>query len=83
MPLDNFDEWRSYSYNAAAAKLKHLDFAICNDEESLRKLSNRKGFGKKFMRQIREFLYTGQCQLIVEFEKDPMRTNVRNMIKIW
>lgn len=83
MPLDKFDEWRSYSYNAASARLKYLDFPVLNDEESLRNLSNRKGFGKKFMRQIREYLMTGKCQLVSEFEHDPMRVNVRNMIRIW
>ena len=83
MPLDKFDEWRSYSYNAASARLKYLDFPVLNDEESLKLLSNRKGFGKKFMRQIKEFLNTGKCRLISEFEHDAMRVNVRNMIKIW
>ena len=83
MPLDKFDEWRSYSYNAASARLKYLDFPVLYDDESLKQLSNRKGFGKKFMRQIREFLETGKCQLISEFEHDPMRVNVRNMIRIW
>ena len=83
MPLDNFDEWRSYSYNAASAKLKYLDFPVTNDEESLRRLQSMRGFGQKFMRQIREFLTTGKCQLITEFEHDPTRVYVRNMIKIW
>ena len=83
MPLDKLDEWRSFSYNAASAKLKYLDFPILNDEMSLRKLSSVKGFGNKFMRQIREYLNTGHCQLVSEFEHDEMRMNVRNMIKIW
>lgn len=83
MPLDNFDEWRSYSYNAASMKLKYLDFPVSNDEETLRKLSSRKGFGQKFMRHVREFLKTGKVQLVTEFENDPMRLHVRNMIKIW
>ena len=68
MPLDTYDEWRSYSYNAAAARLRHLDFEVCND--SITELSKRKGFGKKFMRQIAEILNTGRCQLISEFEQD-------------
>jgi DNA polymerase/3'-5' exonuclease PolX len=83
MPLDALDEWRSYSYNIGAARLKYLDFPVYNDEEVLRKLSNRKGFGQKFMRNIREFLNTGKCQLISEFEHDERRTSVRNMMRIW
>ncbi len=83
MPLDTYDEWRSFSYNAGAARLRHLDFEVCNNVESLRMLSETKGFGKKFMRQVVEMLNTGHCQLITEFEHDPMRLNVRNMIKIW
>ena len=83
MPLDTFDEWRSYSYNAASARLKYLDFPVCNNEESLRKLASRRGFGQKFMRHVREILKTGKCQLITEFENDSTRVHVRNMIKIW
>jgi hypothetical protein len=83
MPVQEYDEWRSYSYNAASARLKYLDFPMINDEESLKRLSKRKGFGQKFMRQIKEYLTTGKCQLVFEFEHDPMRVNVRNMIKIW
>ena len=83
MPLDKHDEWRSYTYNAASAKLKYLDFQVVNNEESLKRLGNRKGFGKTFMRNIREYLNTGKCQLVSEFEHDPMRVNVRNMIRIW
>lgn len=83
MPLDKHDEWRSYTYNAASAKLKYLDFQVLNNEESLKRLGNRKGFGKTFMRNIREYLKTGKCQLVSEFEHDPMRVNVRNMIRIW
>jgi hypothetical protein len=83
MPLDKHDEWRSYTYNAASAKLKYLDFQVLNNEESLKRLGNRKGFGKTFMRNIREYLKTGKCQLVSEFEHDPMRVNVRNMVRIW
>jgi len=83
MPLDNYDEWRSYSYNMAAARLRYLNFQVCNNEESLMRLSQVKGFGKKFMKHIREYLITGGCELIRNFERDPSRVNVRNMIKIW
>ncbi len=83
MPLGNDDEWRSFTYNAAAARLRHLDFEVSKDELSLQRLGKKKGFGKKFMKQIREFLYTGRCELIAQFEHDPMRLHVRNMIRIW
>lgn len=52
-PLDQLDDWRSYSYNIVAGRLRYLDFEVTTDPEILKKLKTIKGFGNKVMKQVR------------------------------
>jgi len=82
-PLSMDDTWRSYSYNIVSKRLQYLDFEVTNDTDCLKKLASIKGFGSKVIKQCKEFLTSGKCQLIREFEHDDRRIAVRNMTKIW
>jgi len=80
-PLDQFDEWRSYSYFIVSRRLRQLDFEVDSDPIALQRLSQVNGFGSKIMKQCKEYLVSGTCQLIHQFENDPMRKGVRNIIR--
>lgn len=82
-PIDPMDEWRSYSYRLVSGRVKYLDFHVTNDSESLHRLSLIRGFGKKVMKQITEYLQTGKCPLLCEFKRDPTRVSFGNMLNIW
>lgn len=51
-PLDQFDEWRSYSYFIVSRRLRQLDFEVDSDPIALQRLSQVIGFGSKIMKQV-------------------------------
>lgn len=81
-PLSSDDSWRSYSYNIVSKRLQYLDFEVTG-VDCLKKLAGIKGFGPKILKQCKEFLTSGKCNIIREFEHDERRVAVRNMINIW
>ena len=52
-PLDRLDDWRSYSYNIVAGRLRYLDYEVTTDPHVLKRLAKVRGFGNKTMKQVR------------------------------
>ena len=60
-----------------------MDFEIVNNPAVLERLSKIKGVGRSTMEKIQEFLTTGSIRRIYEFETDPDRIAMKNMMDIW
>ena len=83
MPLMSSETWSSYSFRIAAGRIMELDFEIDNDVETQKRLRSINGFGKSICEKIQECIETGTIKRIQEFETDPHRQAMKNMMDIW
>ena len=81
-PLLELDPWKAYTFNLISGRLRFLDFEI-EDEEDVKRLKTIKGFGEGVLDKVTQFLKFGEITRIKEFEKDPERIAMRNMMGIW
>ena len=82
-PLTKEDAWKAYTFNLISGRVKHLDFDIVDDPTVLDRVSQVRGIGTSSVDKIKEYLRTGTCQRLHEFEKDPLRIAVKTMMNIW
>ncbi|GAX27162.1 DNA polymerase beta [Fistulifera solaris] len=82
-PIQDTDEWRAYSFNLTAGRLRFLDFDVTDDPEVLQKLAKSKGFGATSMAIVRDFFRTGASSRLKELENDETRVVMRRMMNIW
>ena len=61
----------------------NLDFEIADDSDILEKLRAIKGIGSRSFDKITEYLSTGTLSRIQEFQTDPRRVAMKNMMDIW
>ena len=82
-PLLPTDMWKGYCFRIVAGRLKHLDFEI--SIHTLDRLKGVKGIGASCLDKIREYLEQDLDHLsrITEFQKDPQRIAMKNMMDIW
>lgn len=83
MPLSSEDSWKSYAYNITGHRVRHLDFEITLEDESQQRLSTIKGIGKGTREKIIQFLRDGHIERVHEFQRDPNRKAMSNLMKIW
>ncbi len=82
-PIQDTDEWRAYSFNLTAGRLRFLDFDVTDDPEILQKLAKSKGFGATSMAIVRDFFRTGASSRLKELENESTRVVMRRMMNIW
>lgn len=82
-PLLEMDQWKAYMFRIIAGRLTHLDFEINNDPQTLSRLRKIKGIGSNSIDKIQEYLKTGALRRIGEFNTDPKRVAMKNMMNIW
>lgn len=80
-PLYVNDDWKSYMFQLVSGRILHLDFVVTTND--IDKLSQISGFGASTIQIIKEFLDTGVCNRIVEFENDSQRKAMNVMMQIW
>ena len=61
----------------------HLDFEITNDRACFSRLLKVSGIGARTVAKIQEYFERGTFDRIVEFEKDPQRMAMKNIMGIW
>jgi Helix-hairpin-helix domain len=82
-PLMEGDSWKAYSSRVVAGRIMHLDFEITNDRMCFNRLLKVSGIGQRTVAKIQEYFERGTFDRIVEFEKDPLRVAMKNMMGIW
>lgn len=82
-PLLEMDQWKAYMFRIIAGRLTYLDFEITNDPDTLSRLRRISGIGSNSVDKIQEFLETGRIARFEEFNSDPQRVSMRNMMGIW
>ncbi len=80
-PLYVNDDWKAYMFQLISGRLLHLDFVVTIQE--IDRLSRLDGFGASTIQIIKEFVETGVCQRIIEFENDAQRKAMNVMMNIW
>lgn len=80
-PLYANDDWKAYMFQLISGRILHLDFVVTIND--IDRLSRMNGFGASTMQIIQEFLETGICRRIVEFENDSQRKAMNVMMHIW
>jgi DNA polymerase/3'-5' exonuclease PolX len=61
----------------------NLSFEISNNSDTLERLRTVKGIGSSSFEKIKEYLSTGSLSRIREFQTDPQRVAMKNMMDIW
>jgi hypothetical protein len=82
-PLLPVDNWKAYSFRVVAGRVLNLNFEVSDDPETLERLRNVTGIGSSSFVKIKEYLRTGSLSRIVEFQTDPRRIAMKNMMDIW
>jgi len=82
-PLEKLDEWRAYTYTLVAGRLRHLDFEVTPNADTLGSIRGIRGFGSGVMEKIKQFFATGTCEKLKELKSDPARIAVRELTNIW
>jgi DNA polymerase/3'-5' exonuclease PolX len=82
-PLENMDEWRSYTYTLVAGRLRHLEFEVTPNADILGSVCGIRGFGRGVMTKIKQFLATGSCDKLKALRTDPARVAIRELTNIW
>jgi DNA polymerase/3'-5' exonuclease PolX len=82
-PLLRDDNWKAYSFNVTAGRLRNIDFDIVDDPIVMKKLRGVKGIGASSVGKIQEYFNTGSMIRIKEFETDPKRVAMKKMMDIW
>ena len=80
-PLYVNDDWKAYMFQLISGRLLHLDFVVTIQE--IDRLSRLNGFGASTIQIIKDFVETGVCQRIIEFENDAQRKAMKVMMNIW
>jgi DNA polymerase/3'-5' exonuclease PolX len=80
-PLLPVDNWKAYCFRVVAGCLQNLDYEISHD--TLDRLAGIKGIGTSSLDKIREYLDTGKLSRIEEFQTDPKRIAMKQMMDIW
>jgi len=80
-PIFELDDFKSKLYAKLAWRVRYLDFDVAYT--TLNRLKEVDGFGESVMGKVREFLITGTCQKIEEFNKDPLRITIKKLCDIW
>ena len=60
-----------------------LNFEISEDPAVLTKLKTIQGIGSRSFEKVKEFLQTGSLTRIREFQTDPQRVAMKEMMGIW
>jgi len=82
-PLLDGDSWKAYSSRVVSGRIMHLDFEITNDPECFTRLLKVSGIGSRTVAKIHEYFQHGNFDRIVEFQKDPQRIAMKNLMGIW
>jgi DNA polymerase/3'-5' exonuclease PolX len=82
-PLLPVDSWKSYMFRIVSGRIANLNFEISDDPDTLERLREVKGIGSSSFDKIKEYLSTGTFSRIKEFETDPRRIAMKNMMDIW
>lgn len=82
-PLLEADPWKAYTFNIISGRLRYLDFEVDNEPDTFEKLKKIKGFGESTLEKVKQFLEFGEITRIKEFERDPERIAMKNMMGIW
>lgn len=61
----------------------NLNFEISDDPDTLARLKAVKGIGSGSIDKINEYFSTGSLSRIREFQTDPKRVAMKNMMDIW
>jgi DNA polymerase/3'-5' exonuclease PolX len=80
-PLYANDDWKAYMFHLISGRLRQLDYEV--ELSVLDRVRRIPGFGASTMQIIEEFLQTGACSRVQEFEKDPLRVAMKVMMNIW
>ena len=82
-PLLAVDNWKAYCFSVISSRLRHLDFEITDNPDTLERVRKVKGIGESSLDKIKEYLQTGTISRIQEFESDPKRVAMKKMMNIW
>lgn len=80
-PLNKDEEWKQYTFDLLASKVKRLDFDITLD--NLAQLRTKPGFGDSSVEIVADYLQNKSSQRLKELQEDAARQAMRAMMQIW
>lgn len=82
-PLNDDDTWKAYALNKIAGRIRRLPFQVTLERESQLRLKSIYGLGTSTLEKINQFLQTGYIERTKEFQRDPERKAMKQMMGIW
>ena len=82
-PLNDDDTWKAYALNKIAGRIRRLPFQVTLERESQLRLKSIYGLGASTLEKINQYLQYGYIERTREFQRDPERIAMKQMMGIW